>query len=162
MKPKSAKCLKEVENLDEYNNFDDDFREERRRPKRKKTKKVYPMLVIIAADILLAGFILLLFAYIHHGRAYLRNESPVDGPGITDLTEKPKELQLTLSAPAANVGETVKAELAVVSSASINKTTLVFSYDSTKLTPEGSYAPGDGLASDAVFEFTDADGENGL
>lgn len=158
---KSAKCLKEVENLDEYNNFDDDFRE-RRRPKKKKTKKVYPLPVVIAADILLAGFILLLFAYIHHGRAYLRNESPVDGPGITDLTEKPKELQLTLSAPAANVGETIKAELAVVSSASINKTTLVFSYDSTKLTPEGSYAPGDGLASDAVFEFTDADGENGL
>ena len=39
MKPKSAKCLKEVENLDEYNNFGDDFREERRRPKKKRTKK---------------------------------------------------------------------------------------------------------------------------
>ena len=162
MKPKSAKCLKEVENLDEYNNFGDDFREERRRPKKKRTKKICPLPVTITADILLAGFILLLFAYIHHGRAYLRNESTVDGSGITDLTEKPKELQLTLSAPAANVGETVKAELAVVSSANINKTTIVFSYDSTKLTPEGSYAPGDGLASDAVFEFTDADGENGL
>ena len=162
MKPKSAKCLKEVENLDEYNDFGNDFHDDKKRPKRKKSKKVYPLPVTIAADILIAGLILLLFAYIHHGRAFLRNESTVDGSGITDLTEKPKELQLTLSAPAANVGETVKTELAVVSSASINKTTIVFSYDSTKLTPEGSYAPGDGLASDAVFEFTDADGADGI
>lgn len=160
MNLKSAKCLKEVEKLDEKDKFDDDFSEERG-TKRKSKKRVYPLPVVIVGDILLAGLILLLFAYIQHGRAFLNNESSVDPSKVTDLSEKPKELQLTLSAPAANVGETVKVELSVVSSAQIKKTAVVFNYDSTSLTPEGSYAPGDGLASDAVFEFTDSDGENG-
>ena len=44
----------------------------------------------------------------------------------------------------------------------IQKTTIVFSYDSQKLSPDGSYAPGDGLASDAVFEFIDSEDADGM
>ena len=89
------------------------------------------------ADVLLACFVLLLFAYIHHGRAYLNDEKVGGGSQIIDISEKPKELQLTLTAPAANVGESVKATCSVISTAGIQKTKLVFGYDPSKLEPEG-------------------------
>lgn len=148
--------------MGENNNYDEDNRRAAKASAAKKKGKIRSVAVTVIADILLAGFILLLFAYIDHGRAYIKNESSVDDSSITDLTQKPKDLQLTLSAPAANVGETVKAEISVVSSSKIKKTAIVFSYDPSKLTPEGEYAPGSGLASDAVFEFTEEDGADGL
>ncbi|MCI5682329.1 MAG: phosphodiester glycosidase family protein [Clostridiales bacterium] len=134
----------------------------KRREGSRRSKYPCPVYLTVIADVLLACFVLLLFAYIHHGRAYLNDEKVGGGSQIIDISEKPKELQLTLTAPAANVGETVKAELSVVAPGKIQKTTIVFSYDSQKLSPDGSYAPGDGLASDAVFEFIDSEDADGM
>lgn len=133
----------------------------KRREGSRRSKYPCPVYLTVIADVLLACFILLLFAYIHHGRAYLNDEKVGGGSQIIDISEKPKELQLTLTAPAANVGESVKATCSVISTAGIQKTKLVFGYDPSKLEPEGDCEPGDGLASDAVFGFSSSDGENG-
>lgn len=142
------------------NDFSTEEEKSERKTRETKTKLLHPA-VLATIDILLAALLILLFAYIDHGRAYLRNESTYNKDNVVDLNVK--EINLTLNSPAANVGQTMTATLAISASDPLSQATIHLAYDSNLLEVQKPFNKGDAFTDTAEFEFseqTDATGKS--